>query len=93
MRLIQRARDGAMAHAIEEAGTDDPPTVREALAGVEFDSPVGPIWIRPEDHQAARLQVPFMHIIPDPDTEEGWRIEFEVYGEEAVQPAEVMREW
>lgn len=36
--------------AIEKAGTDDPEKVRDALAGLEVDTPKGKLTFRPEDH-------------------------------------------
>mgnify|MGYP001149041463 CR=1 FL=1 len=42
----------AIVYAIEEAGTLETETLIKVLEGIEFVSPKGLTWIRPEDHQA-----------------------------------------
>lgn len=41
-----------LAQAMEKAGTTDTDAVIGALEGLEYEAPMGPVKIRPEDHQA-----------------------------------------
>jgi branched-chain amino acid transport system substrate-binding protein len=63
----------AYAAAIEKAGSDDVGDVKEALAGVEFDTPVGKLQIRAEDHQAIYESIAVVNVKPT-DTPEGFEI-------------------
>lgn len=41
-----------LVEAMNKARSVDPLDVAQALEGLRYDGPTGPVWIRPEDHQA-----------------------------------------
>jgi branched-chain amino acid transport system substrate-binding protein len=67
--------DAVMAYkaAIEKAGSFDVNAIRKALEDLTFDSPLGKKWIRAGDHQAY-FDMPFYQIVPDPNSEIGWKV-------------------
>lgn len=60
--------------AIEKTKSFDVNAVQKALEDLTIDSPLGKKWIRAGDHQAY-FDMPFFQVIPDPNTEKGWRVE------------------
>ena len=55
----------AIVAAIEKAGSTDTPRLMKALDGLVFESPKGPITIRPQDHQAMQDMYHF-EVVLDP---------------------------
>lgn len=77
----------AYARAIEEAGDTDVDAVRDAMAGLEFETPFGPTTIREEDHQAVFENLAVIKLVPT-DTGERYEIPEVVLvpGEEVTSP-------
>ncbi|MGH1490390.1 MAG: ABC transporter substrate-binding protein [Acidimicrobiales bacterium] len=53
------------AQAIEAAGSTEVDAVRDALEGITVDSPMGPITIRAEDHQAIFENLAVIKVVPN----------------------------
>lgn len=79
----------AYAMAIEAAGSTDVDEVKAALEGLEFDTPVGMLTIRAEDHQAIYESIAVVNVVPT-DTPEGFEIAEVVLvpGDEVTSPAD-----
>lgn len=72
--------------AIEKAGSTDVEKLMKAFEGLTYDTPGGPVTIRPEDHQAMNRVVSF-HVVPDASTPEGWKVpEFVVVSPDKIMP-------
>lgn len=61
----------AIVAAIEKAGSTDTPKLMKALQGLSFESPKGPITIRPQDHQAMQDMYHFEVALDPKATESG----------------------
>jgi branched-chain amino acid transport system substrate-binding protein len=80
--------------AMEKAGSDDPLKVALALEGLRYDSPIGEMWMRPEDHQliAPLYQVVFTKIgqagvkYDAEDTGYGWKTEYKLEMSDFMAP-------
>lgn len=53
------------AQAIEAAGSPDVDAVHDALEGITVDSPMGPVTIRAEDHQAIFENIAVLKVVPN----------------------------
>ncbi|HEY9472361.1 MAG TPA: ABC transporter substrate-binding protein [Mycobacteriales bacterium] len=59
--------------AIEKANSTDPAKVREAMAGMTFDTPKGSLTFRAEDH-LLQSPVTVWQVKPDPSAKEGFSV-------------------
>ena len=80
--------------AIAKAGSDDPLKVALALEGLRYNSPIGEMWMRPEDHQliAPLYQVVFTKAgqsgvkYDAEDTGYGWKTEYRLEMKDFMAP-------
>jgi branched-chain amino acid transport system substrate-binding protein len=77
----------AVAAALEEGAEPETQSLINGLEGLEWDTPTGKRYIRPEDHQTIK-DIVFVLVEGDPDAEEGWvaRDTRTMWGEEFADP-------